>query len=128
MTGKVVPARVEEFLLSHIDSVAQLEGLLLLRNEPEKRWTTEAIARRLYLSVDQTEPLLRRLAMQDLIGVDQGAAAYHYQPKTEDIRELIDELAEIYRKHLVAVTNLIHAKPRSRVQEFADAFKFRKDD
>jgi hypothetical protein len=39
-----------------------------------------------------------------------------------------DLLADVYARYLVPVTNLIHAKPKSRVQEFADAFKLRKDE
>ena len=40
---------------------------------------------------------------------------------------MLERLAEIYAKHLVPVTNLIHSKPKPRIQEFADAFRLRKD-
>jgi hypothetical protein len=39
---------------------------------------------------------------------------------------MVDRLADAYAKHLIPVTNMIHAKPR-RIREFADAFRFRKD-
>jgi hypothetical protein len=35
-------------------------------------------------------------------------------------------VAALYAANLIPVTNLIHAKP-SRIREFADAFKLRKD-
>ena len=35
-------------------------------------------------------------------------------------------LAEHYKRHLIPITNLIHAKPR-RIRQFADAFKLKKD-
>jgi len=38
---------------------------------------------------------------------------------------LIEQLVEVYSHHLIAVTNLVHSKPR-RIGSFADAFKFRK--
>ena len=39
---------------------------------------------------------------------------------------MVDRTAETYRRQLIAVTNMIHAKPR-RIRQFADAFKFKKD-
>ena len=52
---------------------------------------------------------------------------YRYQPHTAHLQQMIDSLAEFYGKHLVPITNLIHSKPKNRVQEFADAFRLRKD-
>ena len=41
--------------------------------------------------------------------------------------DLVGRLARFYGTHLIPVTNLIHGKPVSRIREFADAFKLRKD-
>ena len=40
--------------------------------------------------------------------------------------KLVARLSEVYRRHLIPITNLIHSKPR-RIREFAEAFKLRKD-
>ena len=40
---------------------------------------------------------------------------------------MIDRLAEVYYQHLVEVTNLIHSKTSKKAQQFADAFKWRKE-
>jgi hypothetical protein len=45
-----IPSAVQEFLLSRIDSIAQLEALLLLYGEPGRAWDCADIARRLYIS------------------------------------------------------------------------------
>ncbi len=50
---------------------------------------------------------------------------YRYECASE-ARQKVDRLASVYSRHLIPVTNMIHAKPR-RIREFADAFKFRKD-
>ena len=39
---------------------------------------------------------------------------------------MVELLAEHYKRHLIPITNLIHAKPR-RIRQFADAFKLKKD-
>ena len=36
-------------------------------------------------------------------------------------------LADAYSASLIAVTHLIHSKPSSSVQDFARAFRFRKE-
>jgi hypothetical protein len=40
---------------------------------------------------------------------------------------MLDRLAGIYARNLVDVTNLIHSKTSRKAQQFADAFKWRKD-
>ena len=39
---------------------------------------------------------------------------------------MVDQVANLYRQYLIPLTTLIHAKPRPRVHEFADAFQWRK--
>jgi hypothetical protein len=52
---------------------------------------------------------------------------YRYYPNSEELRQMIDRLAETYTKNLIEVTNLIHSKTGKKAQQFADAFKWRKD-
>ncbi len=40
---------------------------------------------------------------------------------------MVDRLAESYVKHLVPITGLIHSKQGMRLNEFPDAFDFRKE-
>jgi hypothetical protein len=56
-----------------------------------------------------------------------GADAYCYRPREAVLRERIDRLAELYATHLVEVTHLIHSSLDRKAQQFADAFKWRKD-
>jgi hypothetical protein len=48
MTDELVPDDVRDFILRHIDSVAQLEALLLLRANPDEDWDAPKTAKRLY--------------------------------------------------------------------------------
>ena len=49
--------------------------------------------------------------------------AYRYRPETGELREMVDRLSYYYAKHLVPVSNLVHAKARKRLEGFARAFK-----
>ena len=129
MADDVIPDNIKQFVLKNIDSIAELEGLLMLRSHPQKEWTMEMLARSLYIGEPQAMLLLARLLEQGFIVVKGSDAAprYQYQPKSAEWRDRVEQLAELYKKYLVPITNLIHSKPKSRVQKFADAFRLRKD-
>jgi hypothetical protein len=129
MNRDSIPNDLRQFILERIESVAYLEALLLLRSKPDAPWSCEAVANRLYIDQKQTAEILARL---DADGFVTAAAreeypVYRYRPVTAHVQQMVDSLADFYGKHLVPITNLIHSKPKNRVQEFADAFRLRKD-
>lgn len=129
MGNDFIPDDVEQFIRKNIDSVAQLEALLLIRSDPEAEWSIGVLAKRLYTSEKQTVESLERLYSDGLLIRQVGPPVlYRYQLGSNELRELVDSVAEAYAKHLVPITNLIHSKPKTRVQEFADAFRWRKEE
>lgn len=127
--NSVIPEDVAHFILERIDSVAQMEALLLLRSNPSQEWSVEELAKRLYISAKQTADIVAALCSQKIfVAILTGPPRYRYQPASKDLQLMVDRVAEMYSKHLVPVTNLIHSKPATRIQEFADAFKLRKDE
>lgn len=124
MAGELIPGDVRDFILRHIDSVAQLEALLLLRANSRETWSVGETAKRLYTGKQEIAEVLMRLRDDGLLAVDNGH--YRYDCAAAELRELVDRVADVYSRQLIPVTNMIHAKPR-RIREFADAFKFRKD-
>jgi DNA-binding MarR family transcriptional regulator len=128
MPAYVIPGDVRRFLLKRIDSVAYLEALLLLRDNPHMEWSQSAVAARLYLEPEEVTPLLSRLCADGFImRTESPEAQFRYRASSSELAALADRVAAEYAKHLVPITKLIHDKPRLRIQEFADAFKLRKD-
>jgi hypothetical protein len=124
-----IPNDVRQFILKSIDSIAQLEALLLLRGNPQDEWGAQKVAKRLYISEQEATSLLARLNAEGLIALSNDKLPLcRYQPDSDDLALVVDRMAETYSKHLVPVTNLVHSKPRTRVREFADAFNLRKDE
>lgn len=120
-----IPEDIQQFILLHIDSIAQWEALLLMRGNPQIEWTSDTMAQRLYISGPEALALLRYLAGQGFL--IQAHTHYRYQPKSHDTEHLIDRAAMLYARSLVPITHLIHSKPKTKVQKFADAFRIRKD-
>jgi hypothetical protein len=124
MPDDALPAELRGFLEDHIDSIAQLEALLLLRKAPEVVWDPQAAAKRLYVGDAESLAVLAHLAAHGLIRRDGGG--YRFDPRSDELLRAASLLADYYRTHLIPITNLIHAKPR-RIRQFADAFKLKKD-
>jgi hypothetical protein len=118
-----VSAELRDFIAKSIDSVGQLEGLLLLRNDAEAAWDVPLLARRLYVSETEADTILEHLVEQGLAIQQEGT--YRYDRSGRQVA-IIDRLAEAYARQLIPITRLIHAKPRG-IRAFADAFKLKRD-
>ncbi len=125
MEQPVIPPDVAKFILDRIDSIAQLEAVLLLRQSPDTWWSCHGVAERLYITDASCAPVLDGLCKQGLLLMErtENGVAYRYRPQNGDLREMVDRLAYYYAKHLVPVSNLVHAKAKTRIEGFAKAFK-----
>ena len=129
MAKSPVPEGVRGFIAEHIDSVAELEALLLMRRDPEVGWNRAVLAERLYIGEEQAGEAAAKLHSLNLASATGSEpVTYHYRPSTPELDEAVGRVAEAYSKYLIPVTTLIHEKPQSRVQQFADAFKLKRRD
>jgi hypothetical protein len=122
-----IPSDVARFVLTSIPSVPYLEAMLLLRQESGVVWDAKEVGRRLYIMQTKAEMLLDELTKAGILVRDDDVPAYRYSPVSVELSSLIDKLAVVYAKHIIEVSNLIHTKSGTQVQQFADAFKLRKD-
>lgn len=128
MTKADMPGDVRRFILTSIPSVPYLEAVLLLRTDPGAAWDAATVARRLYLAEPQAAALLQALAASGIAQASpETAGAMHYQPASPELAARLDQLARVYATNLVGVTDLIHSRVDKRAQQFADAFRWRKD-
>ena len=65
MTDQYVPDDVRDFIHKHIDSVAQIEALLLIRSHSQQQWSIRQIAARLYISESEAKQTLECLVLPD---------------------------------------------------------------
>ena len=128
MPGRDLPSDVRRVILTSIPSVPYLEAVLLMRAEPHRTWTAPVAAQRLYLSPDQAGDLLSQLAAAGVATADDGGAqpSWRYDPSAE-LGAMLDQVAAHYAADLVGVSSLIHSRVDKRAQQFADAFRWRKD-
>jgi hypothetical protein len=129
IVGEDITPRVRQFIVDRLDSVMQLETLLLLAGQPGKVWTAAELAHHLRIAGEWVEAQLRAMSGAGLVRVDEsaGAAQFRFEPRTQELAETVDELARAYADRRVTVIGLIFSKPLDKIRSFADAFRFRKD-
>jgi hypothetical protein len=127
-----IPARVKQFITDHVDSVMQLEVLLLLAAPDSRAWTASELAQQMRVDAAWVDATLRTMAAKGLVSVNDGAGAggaaqFKYDPRTAELGAAVNELADAYADRRVTVIGLIFAKPTDKLRSFADAFRLRKD-
>jgi len=120
-----LPQDLRRFILTSIPSVPYLEALLLLRAESQRSWSAAEAARRLYLPEQRATDLLNELVSAGV--VRQESLGFRYSPATEELAAILDQLATHYSADLVGISDLIHSRVDKKAQQFADAFRIRKD-
>ena len=129
MTGSRdhIPPDVLRFLEESIDSVPQLETLLMMYGDQEYVWYIADVASRNYTSEQRAVETLSALERRGLVTSEGSPPRFRFNPAKDETRELVAELARCYQKSLSRITMLIHSKPSASITEFARAFDLKKD-
>lgn len=112
------------FIREHIRSVWALELLLLLKRDPERRWTPDELVRELRASGPLIANTLEALQRAGLTACEEDGRC-RYAPAAGVLDRLANELEANYRERPVALINVI-ASPPDKLQSLADAFRIRK--
>jgi hypothetical protein len=124
----LIPEEVKHFLVDHIDSIAELEAVLFLREHRDRRWSCGSVAERIYLSEEVTASWLVKLTNKGFITADgMSPATFRYELHNQAQALLVDRLAEVYAKYVVPVTELVHKKSLRNIEGLSEAFKFKKE-
>jgi hypothetical protein len=117
---------VDQFIVEQIDTIPHLEALLLVWNKRPKAWSLEEMTQSLYVPADLAARVLRDLVQRELLE-ETDAGEFRYKSHSAEKDSLIVEVSETYRRELIRVSRMIHAKAPSAVRDFAQAFRFTKE-
>lgn len=119
---------LERFIAVEIQSLEQLEILLLLSGNPHKWWTAKGVYDVIKSSLPSVEGRLRELHERGVLLRDgDQEMRYQFAPKDETIWRLVSELRDAYKERSVKVVQAIYSKAPDAVQEFARAFRVRRE-
>jgi hypothetical protein len=115
----------QTFINKHINSVEQIEVLLILHANPGRVWTVDEISAIMRSSPQSIRSRLEGLAAHKLSAAvpDEG---YRYAAGGR-LHAMVEVLAEEYGLRRFSVIELVFSKPDA-ARTFADAFRLREED
>jgi hypothetical protein len=126
--GTEIPEDVRRFVRTYIRSMLQLETLLLLARDGGRWWSAHEVNLEVRSSEDASLAELERLAELALLETDDAERGrrFRFAPRDPSHRVRVDALHELRAQRYHGLIDLIYSS--SRAQDFADAFKIKKDD
>jgi DNA-binding FadR family transcriptional regulator len=120
-----LPPALRAFIHSCIDSIGQVELLVMLRGSERVR-TVRDVASDLGVSLPVARRDLETLAARGLLEVRVGdETSYRYQPKSDDLARYCDLLAQYYITSRPTLLGFVATESRLSIKRFADAFRLR---
>src|SRR3954454_1316635 len=118
MANDVVPEVIRGFIDENINSVEELETLLLLYNHPDREWSAVDISKELYTSNGAAKRRLSHLLARGL-AKRVSEQNYVYSPSTVGMARIVEELAMLYKTRRVTIITLIYSKPSEQIRDFS---------
>jgi predicted ArsR family transcriptional regulator len=123
-----LPSNVRRFIADHLNSVEQLEVLLLLRSDPQRVWTASEVSSELVSTPDAAALRLADLEEHGLISSEDGPVArYRYGRPSRKLESDVSAVATAYEKRRVKVISEIFSGPATPAESFSDAFRLWRD-
>jgi hypothetical protein len=120
---------VESFVGAHIDSIEQLEILLLLRLDRTRAWTAREIATEMRTTEGSATLRLGGLLGDGLVEMSPSAPPTYRYRVDAGVDEVVAALAAAYLARRFAVIDAILRQRRpnkSKIRLFAEAFRLKK--
>lgn len=127
MSSGEITTDIERFIHDNINSVEQLEVLLLLFSPPQKEWSAVEVSQKLYRQPDSVAMRLEDLRDRGVLSVRQEAQLlYQYAPNARQ-DAIMRGLERAYEVRKDAIIRLIFTRPPDTLRVFSDAFRIRRD-
>lgn len=124
---KLRTERVDRFILEQIDTVPHLEALLLEWKKRPRAWSVDEMAAELYVPSEHASRILRDLTARGFLQ-ELNATPLRYQYASSEERDsIISDLDAVYRRDLIRISRMIHARAPSALRDFAGAFRLTKE-
>lgn len=110
---------VLRFIAERIDTVPEIEALLLLWEQRPAAFTAQQLASTLFVSAGVAGAVIKALEQRRLVMQTADRLQYTYDSRWDPDGEFMTRVAATYKGHLIRVTTLIHSKASPAVLEFA---------
>ena len=123
---ETLSAELQRFIRRYLNSVQQLEILLLLFNEPQRHLSVEEISAILRSTASSVRLRLTGLVRRGLVQADDRNRYAYASDEQRD--RIVGELRMEYQTRQARVIDFMFSEPSDTVTSFADAFRLKEDD
>ena len=117
----------EEFIERTIDTIHQLEVLMLLRRSPHRFWRVDEVAAELRMTGRTVASSLSGLHANGVLASEgSNPVAYRYEPRSLALHARGESLSGAYTTDPLAVLKAVLNKPPRALRSFSDAFLLRR--
>jgi GTP-binding protein EngB required for normal cell division len=121
-----ITQKAQQFIAQYIQSIEQLEIFLTLGNGGDRSWSVEEVFRKIQSNEKSISDCLRYFVKEGLAVLEK-EDQYRISRESPNLVAIASELQKAYRERQVTIIEMIYKKPPSQIQNFADAFRLRKD-
>ena len=121
----MLDSQIVDFIRSSVKTVWSLELLLLMRRTQQHAWSYDQLIRELRSSRNIVTESISVLVQAGVVREED--AGFRYGPATAELDGLIEQLAQEYVERPTTIVNLIVEAQSSKLQDFANAFRIKKD-
>lgn len=126
MPADPLGSELRQFISRYVRSVEQIEILCLVSESPAKNWTVAEVFRTIQSSEQSVVANLDTFVKEGFLS-SEGQGVFRYLPRTPELGKCLAELVRAYHERRVTIVEAIYKKPADGIQDFADAFKLRKE-
>lgn len=117
----------EEFIERVVETIHQLEVLMLLRTSPNRFWRVDEITAELDMSSTTVASSLSGLHQNDVLTADgANVVGYRYDPRSVALHAGAESLAAAYESDPLFVVRAVLNKPPRTLRTFSDGLLFRR--
>ena len=118
-------SRILDFIRSSVKTVWSLELLLFLRRYANRAWTPDELIRELRSNRNIVTEALAAFVQGGVVREEE--SGFRYGPATGEFDRVVEELAIEYAERPTAVVNAIVEAQSNKLQDFANAFRIKRD-
>lgn len=122
MSNQGLPAAVEQLISSQLRTIDHVAVLLAVRAAGTS--DVSSVSTQAMVTPALAAEILEELRQRGLL--TRNGVAYRVEPD-DALGNAVSQLAEMYNTRPVTLVRFIYDRPASTIQQFADAFKLRRD-
>ena len=122
-----VPKDIREFIARYLPSVEHLETFIVLQRNATRSWNAADVSAELRIPESTAADVLERLASDNFLDVKiSNEILYRFNPATASLEDLAARCADMYLRQRIAIINTVITASLGPMQDFAEAFRFKK--